>query len=152
LIRIVRATKKDAKDLQAIQKRAFKEDLIKYGDDEYNPANETLEKIEMKIEKFDYFAILNDTHIIGGIDIRRNKNNHYRLSRIYLEPEYHNQSIGTKVIHLIEAMFPDAIHWSLDTPHLNYKNQYFYEKLGYVRIGENKISDKLILIDYIKRV
>ena len=55
-------------------------------------------------------------------------------------------------MQLIESEFPEAMEWSLDTPHLNGKNHHFYEKLGYIKVGEHDITEKLRLIDYVKTI
>lgn len=55
-------------------------------------------------------------------------------------------------MQLIEVEFPRAVQWSLDTPYLNIKNHHFYEKLGYIKVGEHEITEKLRLIDYIKTI
>ena len=57
----IKRTKLDeAEELWEIQKRVFKDDLEKYKD-EMNPANETLERLREKINKFTYFTIfIND--------------------------------------------------------------------------------------------
>jgi len=56
------------------------------------------------------------------------------------------------VMQLIENEFPSAIEWHLDTPHLNTRTHHFYEKLGYEKIGEHQVSEKLILFDYMKKM
>jgi hypothetical protein len=35
-------------------------------------------------------------------------------------------------------VYPDARKWSLDTPYKSYRNHYFYEKHGYVKVGETQ--------------
>lgn len=53
---------------------------------------------------------------------------------------------------LVEEEFPSAVEWVLDTPHLNFRNHHFYEKIGYKKIGQHQINEKLILIDYTKKI
>ncbi|WP_408641630.1 GNAT family N-acetyltransferase [Solibacillus palustris] len=79
------------------------------------------------------------------MDIRKLSNNHYRLNRIFIADAFQNKGLGSQIMQLIENEFPDAHSRSLDTPHLNTRNHHFYEKLGYVKIDEHKISDKVKL-------
>ena len=142
----------EAPILLKIQQQAFAEDLKKYQDHETNPANEPIERLASKIELFFHYTIWYGYEIIGGIDIRDLKQNRYRLNRIFLANDYQNKGLGSRIMQLIENEFPSAIEWHLDTPHLNTRNHYFYEKLGYKKLGEHQVSEKLILFDYVKKM
>ena len=149
-LRLTKSYQQEAPALLAIQKQAFYEDLLTYEDVTSSPVNESLERLQYKLAHFEHFTIWFDEEMIGGIDIRKLPNNHYRLNRICIANAFQNKGLGSQIIRLIEEAFPDAISWSLDTPHLNTRNHHFYEKLGYVKIGEHQISDKLTLYDYEK--
>lgn len=149
---IKRTKEKEAQRLLEIQKEAFVEDLKRYQDHDTNPVNEPIERLLRKIENFLHYTIWSDDEIIGGIDIRDLKDDRYCLNRIFLSNKYQNKGFGTRIMNLIEKEFPSAIEWSLDTPHLNKRNHHFYEKLGYEKVGEHQISDKLSLIDYVKTI
>ena len=142
----------EAPILLKIQQQAFAEDLKKYQDHETNPANEPIERLASKIELFLHYTIWYRHEIIGGIDVRDLKQNRYRLNRIFLANDYQNKGLGSRIMQLIENEFPSAIEWHLDTPHLNTRNHYFYEKLGYKKLGEHQVSEKLILFDYVKKM
>ncbi|ATP40080.1 hypothetical protein CSE16_08465 [Solibacillus sp. R5-41] len=142
--------KEEVEELLLIQQEAFANDLNKYQDFETSPVNESSERLLYKVENFLHYTIWYDEQIIGGIDIREGKEAKYRLNRIFLANTYQNKGLGTHIMQRIEAEFPNAVEWSLDTPHLNNRNHHFYEKLGFKKVGEHKISDKLILFDYKK--
>ncbi|WP_026477706.1 GNAT family N-acetyltransferase [Alkaliphilus transvaalensis] len=148
---IERAKLEEAEVLWTIQKRAFISDMQKYND-KMNPYNETLERLKEKIQNFIYFSIYLEDEIIGGADIRKRSESHYRLNRVYIDPSYHNRGYGFNAIKLIEDYFPEATKWDLDTPHLSLANHHLYEKLGYRKIAEHKISNDLTLFDYLKEV
>lgn len=38
------------------------------------------------------------------------------------------------------------------TPYLNKRNHHFYEKLGYIKIGEVQVTEKLQLFKYEKKL
>ncbi|MDD6794386.1 MAG: GNAT family N-acetyltransferase [Clostridiaceae bacterium] len=46
-------------------------------------------------------------------------------------PEYENKGIGQKAVKFLESQFPEAKHWSLETPADKLRNHHFYKKLGY---------------------
>ncbi|WP_339216804.1 GNAT family N-acetyltransferase [Ornithinibacillus sp. FSL M8-0202] len=148
---IIKKTKiTEAKRLLEIQKEAFREDLEKYQDYETSPVNEKIDRLLSKITHFHHYTIWLNGEIIGGIDIRDLGKGKYRLNRIFIANQHQNKGLGSEIMQLIEAEYPNALEWSLDTPHLNIRNHYFYEKLGFVKIGENKVTDKLILYVYKK--
>ncbi|MGE5652943.1 MAG: GNAT family N-acetyltransferase [Bacillota bacterium] len=147
---IRRAQLDDAERLLPIQQRAFQGDLERYRDYETNPANEPLAKMQRKIASFAYYAIMIDDQIVGGVEVRDRGEGHYYLGRIYLDPRCQNAGTGIQVMQLIEADFPDARIWTLDTPHLALRNHHFYEKLGYQKVGQTVHSEWLTLFDYRK--
>ena len=149
-LKLTKTFQQEAPILLAIQQEAFQEDLLKYEDHATSPANETIERLQLKIEQFEYFTIRYDNKIIGGIDIRIFENHHYRLNRIYIATAFQNKGLGSQIMKLIEKQFSNARSWSLDTPQLNTRNQYFYEKFGYIKVGEHRLSDKLTLFDFEK--
>jgi GNAT superfamily N-acetyltransferase len=151
-LRLVRTHVDEAEELLEIQKKAFADDLKKYQDHESSPVNEPIDSLMKKIESFHHYTIRLNRDIIGGVDIRNLGEGNYRLNRIFLSNEVQGKGFGTKIMELIEMEFPLACEWSLDTPHLSTRNQHFYEKIGYKRVGEHLVSDKLILIDYVKRI
>ncbi|WP_269083163.1 GNAT family N-acetyltransferase [Ornithinibacillus californiensis] len=69
---------------------------------------------------------------------------------MFLAKKQQNKGLGSQIMQLIEREFPKATEWSLDTPHLNTRNHHFYEKLGYEKVGEHRITEQLVLIDYVK--
>jgi ribosomal protein S18 acetylase RimI-like enzyme len=148
---IQRTSIEEAESLLDIQKKAFYKDWLKY-EDPMNPYHESLERLKSKIEEFEYFTIYCDDKIIGGADIRKRSENHYRLNRIYMDPSFQNQGLGYKAIRVLESYFKEAKLWELDTPKDGYGNQHLYEKLGYKKTGEHVVTDKLTLFDYIKKL
>lgn len=152
VLKIRRTKKEEVPWLLEIQKEAFEEDLKRYRDHDNSPVNEPIERLLKKTELYLHYTILLGDEIIGGIDIRDIKANRYRLNRIFLSNQYQNKGLGTRIMQLIESDFPLAEEWRLDTPHLNTRNHHFYEKLGYKKVGEHRVTDSLVLIDYVKKM
>ncbi len=59
------------------------------------------------------------------------------LGTIFLDPEFQNRGIGSFVMDYVHRTFP-AKRWVLDTPEWHTRNHYFYEKLGYRKVGEQE--------------
>jgi GNAT superfamily N-acetyltransferase len=87
--------------------------------------------------------------IIGGITVIDQGRGHFHLEVLVVDPDHHNKGIGTQAMAFIERTFP-AIVWTLDTPTYATRNQHFYERLGFVRVGETVFPD-ITLIQYEKR-
>jgi GNAT superfamily N-acetyltransferase len=148
-----RAKLEDGEKLLAIQRKSFQEALELYKDYDTNPMFEKIEKILYKIENHNYYKIIADGIIIGGLNAYKRADFHYYINRIFIHPDFENLGIGKKAIEFIEKEkeFVDARIWTLETPHKSLKNHYFYEKLGYVRNGEvEEINENLKLIYFEK--
>jgi GNAT superfamily N-acetyltransferase len=152
-ITIERATSTDAETLVRVQIAAFHHDSILYpgiepgGPPGYDSVPATLKKIEHE----DYYKILDGRQCIGGIVVHDLGLDHYHLDLLYLDPAYHNQGIGKQAMQFIEQEYPARI-WTLNTPVYAVRNQYFYEKLGYVKVGEHDEEGGIPLFDYEKQI
>ncbi|MNI44561.1 Acetyltransferase (GNAT) family protein [compost metagenome] len=138
----------EADTLRIIQNEAFQEDLAKFQDFETNPACESLERMQYKILNSEYYTISFDSTIIGGAAVRKRANYEYRISPVFLLPRYQDKGFGKQIINYLISSYPDAQLWSLDTPKQNARNSYFYEKLGFIPVGESYINERLSLTQY----
>ena len=145
-------TVNDAQALLDVQIRAFHDDARLYPGVEIGgpPGYDSLEVVTEEIEKELYHKIVCDGKIVGGIVVYDRGEGHFHLDKIYVDPEYHNRTIGTCAMQFIEALYP-ASKWSLDTPVYAVRNHHFYEKMGYIR-GKEFAADDITLFAYEKQV
>ncbi len=134
MIEFCKVLESDAIELTNVAMRAFKDDKVKYGS--VPPGIDTKEQHLSYMKDADYFKILKDNIIIGGIIVFNDTKCNYILGSIFILPELQNRGIGKKAINFIEKNFPEAKKWSLDTPYLSFRNHHFYEKMGYIKVGE----------------
>lgn len=139
MISFERAKESDAPGLLKAKVRAFEEDLKRYGFGP--PGYDSIEDTKRAINKAAYYKILSDGNIIGGFSIYEQGGARFELGSIYIDPDYQNLGVGSKAIGFIENQFPQARKWILDTPYLNFRNHHFYEKAGYVKVGEKLVED-----------
>jgi len=150
LIRFEKARVADAETLTEVQRRTFDDDSSRFGGlpaggpPGYDSVDWTLWAIKMGI----YYKILAgdrresrspsgvDDRIIGGVILFDMHKRHFNLGRIFVDPDWQDQGIGTQAIRFIEKTFSYVKRWSLDTPEWAVRNHHFYEKLGYVKVGE----------------
>ncbi len=153
-ITLVRATIDDAKQLHAMQIESFKQLFDYYQDFDTSPANENIEKIEIRLKQdFTYFYfICIGLQKVGAIRIvdKKDLSNNKRISPIFILPDYRDRGIAQKAILLCEQIHGKT-GWELDTIMQEEKNRYLYEKMGYRRTGTIiKINEKMSLIQYKK--
>jgi GNAT superfamily N-acetyltransferase len=82
-----------------------------------------------------YFKIVVAGRIVGGVIVLRKRPREYEVGRIFVEPEYQNQGIGTVAFELLWQEYPLAKRWLLGTPAWNQRTRHFYKKVGFVEIG-----------------
>lgn len=134
MIELIKLEKKDLDEFTDIAINSFTDDKNTYGD--YPPLIDINQRKLRFIDKGYTYKIVNNNKIIGGTVIFDNKNCIYTLGAIFIDPTFQNQGIGQQVISMIEDKFPDAKKWNLDTPYLSFRNHHFYEKMGYIKVGE----------------
>jgi GNAT superfamily N-acetyltransferase len=148
-----RATPADAQTLVNIQMAAFHHDSVIYPGVEMGgpPGYDSVEFALQKMREHDYYKILADGRIVGGIVVWTLEDGHFHLDLLYIDPDFHNHGIGKQAMQFIERTYP-ARQWTLDTPGYALRNQRFYEKFGYVKVAESIEEGGIILFVYEKRV
>lgn len=127
----------------------------KYQDFETSPANEPIETTIGRLRQplTDYYFIMDGNIKIGGIRIAGNESRIYRISPIFILPEFQGKGIAQNVFTQIEQMYPDIKAWQLSTILQEERNMHLYEKLGYKKIGQRmEINDKMSLVFFEKRL
>lgn len=153
-VRLQPARAEDATRLNEMQTRAFMPCVYKRGGFETSPAAETPDRMLERItsEKSHSFIILADEMYAGMIRLKELGEGAYKISPIFVLPEFQNQKIGEKTMRLAEEKFPDARLWTLFCVREDEKNTHFYEKLGFYKTGvERKLAPNITLIGYERR-
>jgi GNAT superfamily N-acetyltransferase len=151
---LTKANIKDAAIIHKMQIVAFKSLLDKYHDYEISPGAEPIEKVEARLQQSytDYYLISLNGENVGAIRIVLLKEkDKYRISPIFILPEYQNKGIAQKVFSIIENMYQPACGWELDTILEEKGNCYLYEKMGYKKTGKyEKINENMNIVFYEK--
>ena len=153
-LQLINANKKDANDLFAIQQIAFMPLLEKYKDYDTNPANETLNKMIKRIQNSSgrFYKIVYNNQLVGGINVLWREGTHeYRISPMFISPEFQGIGIAQETLRMVESFYPLATSWELATIKEEKRNCHLYEKFGYVQTDKpRKINENTTLIFYKK--
>ena len=160
-IRIERAKPNDAPDLVKTQIAAFHYDAVMYPGIEPDgpPGYQSVEVMQRKISNDEAYKFIDEAsnQIIGGMVIyvgEAAETGEYHLDVIFIDPTFHNRGIGSQAMRFLETQYPNARLWTLNTPVYATRNHHFYEKLGYVRIGDQIFypPDDIALYTYEKHI
>lgn len=146
-----RAKPADAEALLRVQIAAFHDDTRRYGVPLGGPPGyDSIDVVRRAIAEDDYHTIVCDGQIVGGLTVFDRGAGHYHLDVLFIDPAYHNRGIGTRAMQFVEQTYP-AQKWTLHTPAYARRNQHFYEKFGYVKVGEEvPEGDDILLFAYEK--
>ena len=153
-ITLIKAKEADCAELHSLQITAFADMLSRYKDYETSPGAEPKEKIveRMRQDNTDYYFINLYGKNIGGIRIVRKERQVYRISQMFILPQYQNKGYAQEAIKDIELLYSDAKTWELDTIKQEENLCHLYEKMGYKRTGkERELQPGMTLIDYVKQ-
>ena len=140
-----KATPQDAWGLAKVCERAFHSDVhhgapgLAGGPPGYNS-----DRWQMRLMiAAEYYKIVVDGRIVGGIIVRPVAYQHVEVIRIFVDPGVQRQGIGAQAMAFVESQHPDAKLWTLGTPQWNTRTPKFYEKCGYVQAGTDSHGDYL---------
>jgi len=152
-ISLLKAEMVDCEQIHNIQVESFNAILEKYKDYETNPAAEPVERIEYRMaQPFSiYYFICYNHEKIGAIRLHKLSKDTYRISPMFILPEYQDHGYAQQAIIELEFLHPEAKKWELDTIKQEAKLCYLYEKMGYIATGkEEDIQDGMTIIHYAK--
>jgi ribosomal protein S18 acetylase RimI-like enzyme len=146
---ITRSIADDATAVTAVQVAAFHDDARMYPGRPLDgpPGYDSVEVTLRKIEQDDCYTIWMDARIVGFLCVFNQGDGHYHLDIISVDPTLHGKGIGSQAMRFIHAQYPARL-WTLDTPAYALRNQHFYGKFGYVKVGEWNADSVLLLYAY----
>jgi GNAT superfamily N-acetyltransferase len=147
-----RATEADAEALVRAQVAAFNSDSLLYPGIPIGgpPGYDSAEQMLVKIRQDDCYKIMADGQVVGGIVVFVQEEGHYHLDLLFIDPAYHNRGIGSQALLFLDQAYT-ATRWTLDTPGYAIRNHHFYQKHGFVKVGE-KVLPEITLYEYERRL
>ena len=133
-LQFMKAGTSDALVLNAISRLAFDSDTEVGAPSAGGPPGYMSLKYHIKMAKSGHlFKLTQNGLIIGGAVLFRNGDT-LNIGRIFIDPQHFRKGYGTCMMREIEALFPDARLFTLDTPVWNTRTNAFYTGLGYSEV------------------
>ena len=133
-LQFMKAGTSDALVLNAISRLAFDSDTEVGAPSAGGPPGYMSLKYHIKMAKSGHLCKLTQNGLIlGGTVLFRNGDT-LNIGRIFIDPQHFRKGYGTCIMREIEALFPDARLFTLDTPAWNTRTNAFYTRLGYSEV------------------
>ena len=151
-ITLTKAKFENCPELYRLQIKSFRALLEKYQDYDFSPG---AERIERTYERFhqsitDFWMISLDEKNIGAIRVC-DFGTLCKLKQIFIVPEYQNCGYAQEAIKAVEAIYPHALRWELETILQEEKLCYLYDKMGYTKTSRvETIKEGMDLVYYAK--
>lgn len=138
MLRFEKATPNDARILAQISERAFHSDIHCGATGLGGPPGYNSDAWQIRMMTAGkYYKILFSEQIVGGFIVRVMGYQYNEMARIFVDPTFQNQGIGTQTFEFMWTEFPEVKRWTLGTPAWNRRTRHFYKKVGFVEIGED---------------
>jgi len=153
VVRIIVINKADRSDLQEIlelQYLAYQSEAKLLNDFSIQPLKQTYDEAEREYEKGVFLKATDENgEIIGSVRAYVDNGAAF-IGKLIVHPKRQRQGIGTNLMLAIERECP-AERYELFTSSKSIGNIRLYERLGYVRFSERRISDDWTFVYMEKR-
>ncbi|MDM8535657.1 GNAT family N-acetyltransferase [Desulfobacterales bacterium HSG17] len=150
-MKIIEADIEDAQKILELQKLAYKQEAEIYQDFNIPPLLQTLEEIKKEIGQQIFLKTIDGNKIIIGSVRAYSDNDSCFIGRLIVHPKWQRQGIGTKLMHNIEACFPNIQRCELFTGTKSTQNIKLYKRLGYKPFKELVVNKSLSLV-YMEKI
>lgn len=150
-LRVEPATDADVEAMVEVQIASFESDALLYPGVEVGgpPGYNSAEHLRACLGERACYKLLLDGALVGVMIVIDEGDGHVHLDVIAIHPDQQGRGVGTAAMAFLERAHP-AERYTLDTPSYALRNHHFYEKLGYVKVGESAHLD-VVLFAYEKR-
>ena len=137
-LQLLPATMADYATLAQIGHDAFEPDKLAFGEGPTLYEDPTFLLPYLRDDDGTVQKLVLDGQTIGVVLTFQREVGYRWLGCLCLSPAHQGKGYGSQAIRLLEARYPDARRWGLDTPTQKTQNLHFYRKAGYVAIAESE--------------
>lgn len=142
---IIKANKSDLKTILELQYLSYQSEAKLFNDFSIPPLKQTYNEVEQEYQSGIFLKAIDENgEIIGSVRAYIDNDTAY-IGKLIVRPDKQGQGIGTELLSAIEQNCP-VPRYELFTSDKSIKNIQLYERLGYTRFREQKISDELIFV------
>lgn len=135
----------DAAAILELQKLAYESEARLYGDWRIPPLTQTLDDIRGEFDAKTFLKATVGSLLVGSVRASY-KEGTCEIGRLIVHPEYQRQSIGTRLMRAIEAIFHQVKRFELFTGDRSAGNIRLYERLGYRVVRSERLSATVTLV------
>lgn len=143
-MKIDRATDSDLAEILKLQYLAYQSEAILLGNFSIPPLLQTLDELRSEFEQGTLLKAVEDSVIIGSVRGRL-ENTTLLIGKFIVHPGFRSRGIGSQLLLAIEKLYP-GVRYELFTSSKSERNIALYERLGYRRFAEQRISSALTFV------
>ena len=142
---IVRANESDLREILELQYAAYQSEAVLLNNFDIPPLKQTYDEVLAEYGKGLFLkAVDGNGGIIGSVRAYIKDGTAY-VGKLIVRPEMQDRGIGTELVRAVERECPAARH-EIFTSDKSLRTIKLYERLGYNRFREEKVSDGLTLV------
>ena len=135
----------DAREILELQKLAYQIEGERYNDYALPPLTQTLTEMEADIKNKVVLKAVIDEQIVGSVRAYVTEGTCY-IGRLIVQPDLHNQGIGTRLMHEIEECFDDIVErFELFTGHKTAGALHLYHRMGYREFKRREMDTHILI-------
>jgi ribosomal protein S18 acetylase RimI-like enzyme len=142
---IGQASVKDAAEILALQKLAYRSEAEIYDDYTIPPLTQTLEEMRADIDTQLVLKASIEDRIIGSVRAKVQRGTCF-VGRLIVHPDFQNRGIGRQLMNELEGTVSRATRFELFTGSKSERNIAFYRKLGYSPFKREELTDRVMLV------
>jgi ribosomal protein S18 acetylase RimI-like enzyme len=142
---ISRAGVDDIPAILELQKLAYQSEARLYDDWSLPPLTQTLESLCAELVSSTALTAKVGARLVGSVRARMD-DGICRIGRLIVHPESQRRGLGARLMEHIEREFGDSRKFELFTGSRSAGNIRLYERLGYKRTREERVSPSITLV------
>jgi ribosomal protein S18 acetylase RimI-like enzyme len=137
-----------ARDVLALQRRAYRVEAGLIGSDGIPPLTESLDELQRSDETF--LGAVVDGVLAGVVSWKRDGDT-LDIHRLAVDPAYFRRGIGAELVRRAEAAEPEAVRVIVQTGAANEPAKTLYRREGFAEVGEREVAPGLWVTLFEKR-